>query len=132
MKKKIIIIFLLVVAIAVAIIYPYLNAENNEPPTIVVSLRTERLSNQNYKVCWIVENQSNRITTYQPGDIQRCKVDSLEFPLENEKEIKLNPKQKYYYEFYLKDLSSGNHTIEMTAKCEEGTKGTFKTQIEVQ
>lgn len=133
-KKIIVIIITIIVLIFIGNEYrnKYINKHNYDNPMVSVGIKSKNISSNDVIIYWTVKNKSNIDITFKENNIQLCRLDTSNYQLETTKEIILNPNDTYEYQFTLKNLSTGYHSISMTAKCEEGTTAKSKYSFEIE
>lgn len=125
---------LVLILIAVPFCYKYYKYyEYTHLPKVAISMQHKLISDNDVEVFWMVRNDSEKNITFKSNNIQLCTLDGNSYETaENLPDTIIKPNEKYEYTFKIENLSPGFHSIAMTAKCEEGTSGTFKGRIQIE
>ncbi len=83
------------------------------------------------KIKWEVTNISDYEVNFIDGNQCIFVLDNQEHEIVSKDNLVLNSGEEYAKEFELNDLSIGNHSIQITALCEEGTKASMIEYFEI-
>mgnify|MGYP002409306440 CR=1 FL=1 len=135
-KKLICVLLCLILGTLIIVFSLYFSNQINKKsvacPDVSVSIDAEMISENDTTIYWKVRNKSNEDLTFKDNNIRLCMLDSKNYPLENISDVILKPEELYEYQFTIKNIAKGHHTIKLTAKCEEGTQASMSYSFEIE
>ncbi len=129
-KKSVIIILTVAVLILCGVVF-YVSQKDKNTPTLKIAIIVTDKTENSCKIKWEVTTISDDKVNFIDGNQCIFMLDNQVHEKVSKDNLVLNSGEKYTKEFELNDLSIENHTIKITALCEEGTKASMIEYFEI-